>query len=240
MNRASQFTLLLFVLLSFSCKDLCKEGVCPQEMEPPTATAFWGEIFPAIGAGCYYGDGKLLLFNLAGDQYALVEPATGQFDGPLDVDEAILAGNPFDAVGAVHHHRDGRLIFFNKNGTEAADYSIEFEQFQPPISLGNFGNDLHPFASVGVGAAAKSDFYDSFHFNQKGDEFTTYQSNSSPDYPSTQSISEFGQGGLSLDNVGAAIYMELSNRYIVIFDKTGTTYNIHDLQSGETDGYFKL
>jgi len=227
-------------MLTFGCQDPCKDGACPEELEPPSSTAFWGDIFPAIGAGCYYQNGLILLFNLAGDQYAVVDPATGQFDGPLDINDAILADIPFDAVGAVHHHRDGRLIFFNKAGNMAADYTIEFEQFQPPISLENFGNDLHPFASGGVGAAAKSTFYDAYHFNQKGDEFTTYQSNSSPDYPSVQSIGNFGKGDLSLGNVGAAIYMELTNKYIVLFDQTGTTYNIHNLQTGETDSYFKL
>lgn len=240
MKRASLLSSLFLLLLVISCQDPCKDGNCPQEMEAPSETAFWGEIFPAIGAGCYYENGLVLIFNLAGDQYALLDPESGQYDGPLDLNDAILEGIPFDAVGAVHHHRDGRLIFFDKAGTQAADYTIEFEQFQPPIDLGNFGNDLHPYATLGVGAAAKSDFYDSFHFNKKGDEFTLYQSNTSPDYQSLKSVSEFDDGNISIDNVGAAIYMDMDQGSIVLFDQTGSTYYIHNLQSGKTEGFFKL
>ncbi|MEL6651177.1 MAG: hypothetical protein AAFQ87_10280 [Bacteroidota bacterium] len=240
MKAATLIPYSFALLLLIACKDPCAEGGCAQEMTPPNETAFWGEIFPAIGAGCYYQNGLILLFNLQGDQYALVDPESGQYDGPLEIKDAILEGLPFDAVGAVQHHRDGRLIFFNKAGTQAADYAIDQEQFQPPIDLDKFGNDLHPFASSGVGAAAKSSFHDAFHFNQKGDEFTTYQSNTRPDYQSILPVNTFDDGNLSIDNVGAAIYLILEDKSVVLFDKTGTTYYIHNLETAETEGFFKL
>ena len=76
------------------------------------------------------------------------------------------------------------------------------------------------------------------HFKKDGTKYIYYHTRTGEIKPE-RNLNEFGIDGIPHDAVGAALKLELANRYWIFFDKTGTVYSIYKGGEG-TIGLYRL
>ncbi|MEL7535079.1 MAG: hypothetical protein AAFN10_27500 [Bacteroidota bacterium] len=240
MNRASQFIFLLLSFLVIACKAPCDDGDCPSYDLPPAYTAFWGDIFDAIGAGAYIGDNKVILFNLEGDQYVIADQNKEELFGPYDLDDpnSFMGDCPFDRISAIQFFRDDRLYMFDATGTQFIAMTLADRNYFNQNPITKWGNGNHPFDLYGVSACMHIDYYSSLHFDQEGTQVASYDLNTldmSPANPIQDNANS-----LKIEAIGASVYLPLDNRYGILFTPAGTEYTILNIDTQEYEGVYRL
>ncbi|MFK7923712.1 MAG: hypothetical protein AB8H47_17265 [Bacteroidia bacterium] len=240
MKRASQLSFLLILLFSIACNDPCDNGNCPSDNPPPVYTAFWGDIFDAIGAGAYIGDDKIILFNLAGDQYVIADQNKLELFGPYNLNDpnSFMGNCPFEQISAIQYFRDDRLYMFDANGTQYCRMLLNDKAYSNPTPITQWGNDNHPFDLYGVSACLHIDYHSSLHFDKQGTQVASYDLNTL-DMSSASPIQD-SNNSLQIDNVGASVFLPLDSDYAILFTQEGTSYTILNINTQEYEGVYKL
>lgn len=240
MKRASQFSFLLFLLFSIACNDPCDNGPCPSDNPPPIHTAFWGDAFSAIGAGAYIGNDKVILFNLAGDQYVIADQDKLELLGPYDLSDksGFMGDCPFEQVSAIQFFRDDRLYMFDGNGTKYCRMLLNNKEYSNPTPISQWGNDNHPFDLYGVSAVVHLDYNYSLHFDKQGGKVAVYDL-STQDMGLASNIQD-NDSSLQINAVGAAVFLPLAEEYVVLFTPEGTEYTILNINVNEYEGVYQL
>ncbi|MEL6252171.1 MAG: thiol-activated cytolysin family protein [Bacteroidota bacterium] len=206
---------------------------------PPPFTAFWGDALDSVGAATTTEWGTVILFNKAGTEYYEMDLTSLSYTGPFNLDDpnAPLKDHPFDAIGAAQLLSNGGLYFHDING-------IFFTHINPDRSYGNtyplsqWGNNNHPWDLQGIEAACEDVGDWNMHFKKDGTKYIYYNTVTG-EIKAERNLNEFGIDGIPHDAVGAALKLELANRYWIFFDKTGTVYSIYKGGEG-TIGLYRL
>ncbi|MEO1214795.1 MAG: thiol-activated cytolysin family protein [Bacteroidota bacterium] len=207
---------------------------------PPPFTAFWGDAIDSVGAASMTNWGTVVLFNMAGTEYYEMDIDNLSYTGPFSIKDpnAPLKVIPMDDVGAAQLFSNGNLYFHDKSGVFYSRLRTDGTHGAvTPLRL--WGRDDHPWEFTGVGAACEDITDRVVHFNKAGDQFTFY--NYLQPFGRIYGLWEFGvDNSLPLETVGAAVRLQFSDRYYILFDETGTNYAIYQSGGPAVIGYYQL
>ncbi len=206
---------------------------------PPPYTAFWGQALDSIGAITTLPDGNVLIFNMAGTEYYYCDQNNLTFTGPYNLDDpnGYLKDCPLTAVTAAQMLPSGAVYLHGPTGTEYVAFRSD-GTYGNVYQLSLWGNDTHPFDLFGVSAATEDLNDRVIHFSKDGTKYVYYYKNTT--FSQVYELWQWGPDNTCpIDAVGAAVRLNLANRYYIMFDPTGTTYAIYKGAEGFI-GYYQL
>jgi thiol-activated cytolysin len=211
----------------------------------PIHTAHWkGKVISRMGpvgaAYCVEGT-EFVLISTDGKQF--MRSANAQLDGPYPIEELYEGDYPFgdDGIGAACNTSLGSsvnntIMFMSQSGL-FYNYVLNGETWRSNLNnIENLAAGENPFAVNGIGAMVFRSYdggpSDRYMINRDGTEYSRY-SNNPNQFNGTDDISDWGNGTLPFDSVGAGIGFFLgNNRQYLLFNKAGTQYVISNAELG--------
>ncbi|MFD0797583.1 thiol-activated cytolysin family protein [Maribacter chungangensis] len=211
----------------------------------PIHTAHWkGNVISRMGpvgaAYCVKGT-EFVLISTDGKQF--MRSANAQLDGPFPIEELYEGDYPFgdDGIGAACNtslgsSENNTIMFMSQSGL-FYNYVLNGETWRSNLNnIENLAAGENPFAVNGIGAMVFRNYNggpsDRYMINRDGTQFSRY-SNNPNQFNGTDDISDWGNGTLPFDSVGAGIGFFLgNNRQYLLFNKAGTQYVISNAELG--------
>ncbi len=205
----------------------------------PIHTAHWkGQVLSKMGpvgaAYCVEGTAFVLI---SADGKEFMRSANAQLDGPYPIEELYEGEYPFgdDGIGAACNtslgsSTDNTIMFMSQSGL-FYNYVLDGQTWRSSLNnIENLAAGDNPFAVNGIGAIVFRSYSggpsDRYMINRDGTQFSRY-SNNPNQFNGVFDISEWGNGTLPFETVGAGIGFYLgNNRQYLLFNKAGTQYVI--------------
>ncbi len=211
----------------------------------PIHTAHWkGQVLSRMGAVgaayCVQGT-EFVLISVDGKEF--MRSSNAQLEGPFPIEDLYEGEYPFgnDGIGAACNtslgsSTDNTIMFMSQSGL-FYNYVLDGETWRSSLNnIENLAAGENPFAVNGIGAMVFRSYNggpsDRYMINRDGTEYSRY-SNNPNQFNGTYDISEWGNGTLPFETVGAGIGFYLgNNRQYLLFNKAGTQYVISNEELG--------
>ena len=218
----------------------------------PVHTAHWkGQVLSRMGpVGAAYCEQGTDFVLISADGKEFMRSSNAELEGPFPIEELYEGEYPFgnDGIGAACNisgggsSNDASIMFMSQNGL-FYNYVLRSKTWRSNLNnIGDLAVGNNPFASNGIGAMVFRSYTnggntapsssDRWMINRDGTEFARYSNNPNQFY-SVLNISQWGNGTIPFDSVGAGIGFFLGNNLqYLLFNKAGTQYVISNQSLG--------
>ncbi|WP_273566942.1 thiol-activated cytolysin family protein [Maribacter halichondriae] len=211
----------------------------------PIHTAHWkGQVLSRMGAvGAAYCVQGTEFVLISADGKEFMRSANAQLEGPFPIEDLYEGEYPFgnDGIGAACNtslgsSQDTTIMFMSQSGL-FYNYVLDGQTWRNNLNnIENLAAGDNPFAVNGIGAIVFRSYNggpsDRYMINRDGTQFSRY-SNNPNQFNGLNDISEWGNGTLPFESVGAGIGFDLgNNRQYLLFNKAGTQYVISNESLG--------